>query len=663
MCGIHGALSLRGDWRPEAALHEAMGQVARHRGPDDHGFHLDGEALIGMQRLAIIDLAGGHQPIANETGTVWAVCNGEIYNFRELRRQLQQGGHTFATQSDSEVVVHLYETYGDDFVTHLDGMFAVAVWDAVRRRLLLARDHLGIKPLYYRADAQRLLFASEAKSLLAVPGVTPALCRDALREYLHLGYAPAPLSMFEGIRRLAPGSLLVAEEGRVVQRRYWRVGQDADAGQRFGSLDGWAEAVRARVDAAVRAQMVSDVPLGAFLSGGIDSSAVVAAMAGASDQAVRTYAIGFDPAGSAGAFYNELPFARRVAGLFGTRHREIEVAPDAAALLPELLWHLDEPLADSAFVTTYLVSRFAREDVTVILCGVGGDELFGGYRRYLGPSLDRYYRLIPAWLRRQVLTPLARRLPADRHSPLLNLTRYARSYMLADSLDFTDRYRAYVQVFAGAAVDALLGEADAGSDDALRRAFEAHADGDPVRRLMHVDLETQLPDDLLMLTDKMSMACSLECRVPLLDRQLVDLASAMPSRHKIRGRTLKHVLKTAFAGVLPDDILHRRKRGFGAPMGAWLRAELRPLLGQLLSREAVQTRGLLAWPVVERTIRAHESSEEDHTDHLLSLLNLELWCRLFLDGRSVQDVAGELAQAGGGGHGTPASAPARRVAS
>jgi asparagine synthase (glutamine-hydrolysing) len=664
MCGIHGALSLRNSWRPEPSLHRAMGTIAVHRGPDDDGFHLDGEVLIGMQRLSIIDLQGGHQPIANEDESLWMVCNGEIYNFRELRAKLMQRGHRFRTDSDSEVILHLYEEHGDEFVQRLDGMFAFALWDARRRRLLIGRDHVGIKPLYYRNDGERLLFASEAKSILAAPGVSASLSRSALRDYLKLGYAVAPNSMFEGISRLEPGSLLLCEGGRLSTRRYWRPGDQYGAPPQFASHDDWIAATRDHLERATRAQMVSDVPLGAFLSGGIDSSAVVAMMAGHSEQPVRTYAIGFGTDGSAGAFYNELPYAREVASLFGTQHREIEVAPDAARLLPQLLWHLDEPIADSAFITTYLVSRFAREDVKVILCGVGGDELFGGYRRYLGPSLDRYYHLIPKWVRHGVLSPIARRLPADRHAPLMNLARYARSYVLADELDFADRYRAYIQVFAEGAVNDLLveDEKQRPGADALARAFEAHARvEDPLRQLMHVDMETQLPDDLLLLTDKMSMATSLECRVPFLDRSLVEFASAMPASLKIRGRTLKHVLKQALAGTLPEHILHRRKRGFGAPMGAWLRAELRPLLNELLSREVVEARGLLRWPVIEQTIRQHENAEEDHTDHLLALLNLEVWSRLYLDGNSVDDVSASLGEAA---HGRPAVPDHRaRVAS
>lgn len=641
MCGIHGLLAFTERHRPDPMLHARMGGVTRHRGPDDDGFLADGDVLIGMRRLAIIDVAGGHQPMLNEDESVAVVCNGEIYNFRALRARLERRGHRFRTKSDTEVIVHAYEEYGDDFVRELDGMFGFALWDRRRRRLLLGRDRIGIKPLYYLHDGGRLAFASEAKALLELPGMRAELDHDRLRGYLTLGYAAAPGTLLAGIRKLPPATLMVVEDGRAEQRRYWQLpsgGHDARSDAQ------WMEGARERMEEAVHEQMVSDVPLGAFLSGGIDSSAVVAFMTRHSGRPVKTYSIGFGGS-SAGAYYNELPYARRVAELFGTDHHEIEVTPDAATLLPQLLWHLDEPVADSAFVTTYLVSEFARRDVTVILCGVGGDELFGGYRRYLGPYYDRWYARLPRWLRRGVLAPIARRLPSDRHSPLMNLSRYARSYMLADELGFEERYRSYVQVFERAAATAILRGREDDVPDALMRAFDEVPDDDPIYRMFAVDLATQLPDDLLLLTDKMTMATSLECRVPLLDTQLVELAARMPSRLKVHGRQLKHVMKEALEDVLPDEILHRRKRGFGAPMGAWLKRELKPLLRTVLSRGAVERREIFDWSRVEQTIALHEANRADHTDHLLALLNFELWCRMYIDGERPADLGEALREA------------------
>lgn len=637
MCGIHGILDRRGEPLPDTDLHRLMGDATVHRGPDDEGSYRNREVLIGMRRLSIIDVAGGHQPIANEDGTLQMVCNGEIYNFRELRARLLELGHKFRTSSDSEVIVHLYEEYGDEFVKHLDGMYGFALWDSRRRRLLLGRDRLGIKPLYYHLDDARVIFASEIKAILSVPGVSPELDPAALTEYLSLGYVPAPLSMFRGIRKLPPASLMVCESGRCDIRRYWQLPDSVDDDTSEGE---WIERVRHAMEAAVESQMVSDVPLGAFLSGGIDSSSIVAWMSRKSDQPVKTYSIGFQ--GSTGsAYYNELPFARQVAEQFGTDHHEILVQPDVATLLPKLIWHMDEPIADAAFITTYLVSEFARKSVTVILSGVGGDELFGGYRRYLGEHYRSYYNKVPGWVRANVLTPLARRMPSDRHSPLLNLSRYARSFILANEQSFEERYRSYIEVFDGADLSGLLVAPKLPDHSAFDRAT-AGASGDALRRLMSIDLETQLPDDLLLLTDKMSMATSLECRVPLLDQRLVELSAQMPSQLKIRGRELKYVLKEALAGILPDEILYRKKRGFGAPMGAWLKHELAPMLRTILSQETIERRGIFRWEQVAETISAHEANRADRTDHLMGLLNLELWCRIYLDGQSPADVAEQI---------------------
>jgi len=638
MCGIYGIVSLAGR-SPAADDLRSMAAVTVHRGPDDDGVYTADGIAIGMRRLSIIDLAGGHQPISSADETLWVVCNGEIYNFRELRAELQARGHRFKTRSDTEVILHAYAEHGDRCVEHVGGMFAFALWDGRKKRLLLGRDRLGIKPIYYYQDGRRLIFASEAKAILAVPGVPCEIDPAALQQYLSLGYVPAPLSIFRGIRKLPVASLLVVEDGHVHTRRYWGLPPVDDS----RSESQWIEELRAELERAVVSQMVSDVPLGAFLSGGIDSSATVAFMAKHSAQPVKTYAIGFDT-GSAGSYYNELPYARRVATRFQTDHREIVVRPDVVQLLPKLLWHLDEPIADSAFLTTYLVAEFARRDVTVILSGVGGDELFGGYRRYLDGYYDRFYRRLPTLVRERVLHPLASRLPADRHSRLLDLSRLARDFLLARDLPFPERYRAYVGVFDPEAVKALALSSNGERWDPLLETFATapHQD-DELRVLLEVDLATQLPDDLLMLTDKMTMATSLECRVPLLDHGLVEFAARLPSHLKIRGRELKHVLKKALAGTLPDDILHRPKRGFGAPLGAWIKDELAPFTRRLLSRQSVVRRGLLRPDVVEETLALHQTNRADRTDHLLALINLEVWCRIYLDRRQPTDVSAELA--------------------
>jgi asparagine synthase (glutamine-hydrolysing) len=619
-----------------------MANVTLHRGPDDEGQYQNGNIALGMRRLSIIDLAGGHQPIANEDGTIQVVCNGEIYNYRELRGTLRAAGHRFRSGSDSETLVHLYEEHGDGFVTQLNGMFAFALWDARRHRLVIGRDRLGIKPLYYRQDLTELTFASELKAILAAGDRRVEVDPVALREYVTLGYVAAPRSIVKDIRKLPPASLLVWEQGTVTISRYWGPSIRPDGGDSEGE---WVRAFRETMERAVHSQMVSDVPLGAFLSGGLDSSTVVAMMAKQASAPIKSYSIGFDTAVGSG-YYNELPWARRVADRFRTDHREILVRPEVAELLPTLLWHLDEPIADSAFVTTYLVAAFARQDVTVILSGVGGDELFGGYRRYLGGYYDRYYDLVPRWLRRHVLSPLSRTLPSDRHSAGMNLLRLFRTYVGSHEASFEERYRAYVQVFDRLGVEALLQEPAPESLDALSAAFREMSDADPLSCMMGVDLLTQLPDDLLQLTDRMTMATSLECRVPFLDNTMVDLSLRMPSDLKIKGRGLKHVVKKALGDVLPREILERGKRGFGAPVGAWFRHDLAGLVKGVLSREAVEERGVFRWDAVRRTIALHDANREDHTDHMLALLNFELWSRIYVDGRSPASVEAELVEAG-----------------
>jgi asparagine synthase (glutamine-hydrolysing) len=642
MCGIHGMI--RFDGRPvESGLLSVMGNITSHRGPDDEGQYIDptGQCGIAMRRLSIIDPQGGHQPLHSDDQQIQLVCNGEIYNFRELREQLIAQGARFSTGSDCEVIVHLYERYQDGCVDFLRGMFNLALWDSRRKRLLLARDRLGIKPLYLLHTSQWLAFATESKALLALPGVSAQLDRSVLPSYLHLGYVPAPHSLISGITQLPSATVLVVESGKTSRRLYWSLSVKTESDR---AQTEWVAQTREAVDAAVHRQMVSDVPIGAFLSGGVDSSAVVAAMARHSDRPVRTYAIGFS-GGSAESFYNELPFARQVAEHLGTHHREIQVTPDMVTLLPRLLWHLDEPIADSAFLTTYLVSEFARQDVKVILSGVGGDELFGGYRRYLSEHMQHRLRRLPAWLIRWARTA-AGYLPTDRHGAWSNRIRLARSVLESTGLSASQRYRLYVQALHRDTVASLLIEPPAAPlqamHDALDSTFDRFADADPVNQLCSVDLYTQLPDDLLLLTDKMSMAVSLECRVPLLDESLVELASRMPGDVKIRNGCLKHVLKESLRGQLPDQLIDRPKRGFGMPVGAWFKGPLRGMVNGLLGAPALRRRGLFREAPVQSLIDNHMSSRADATDALQTLVNLEIWSRVTLDREDPLKVSDDL---------------------
>ncbi|HEX6996393.1 MAG TPA: asparagine synthase (glutamine-hydrolyzing) [Gammaproteobacteria bacterium] len=640
MCGIVGTVQL-GDVRrygPDDV--RRMADLIRHRGPDDDGVRDCGDVVIGMRRLSIIDLAGGHQPIGNEDGSVWVVMNGEIYNFRELRRSLEALGHRFTTRSDTEVLVHLYEEHGEDFVTRLEGMFGFALWDANRRKLLLARDRLGIKPVYYWRYASGFAFSSEVKAFRALSGFSAAVDTEALSDYLALGYAVAPRTLFAGVSKLPPGTMLVTEGGSFRVVRYWEPPRDVDRSRSAGE---WTEQVAAELDRAVESHLVSDVPLGAFLSGGIDSSAVACLMARHSDGPLNTYSIGYR--GSAVAdYYNELPFAKLVADQLGSRHREIAVQPDVARLLPKLLWHLEEPISDSAITTTYLVSELAAESVKVILSGVGGDELFAGYNRYLGSHYGRYYERIPPWLRRRVLPLLAHALPSGRQNRLMDLGRYAKRFIRADGLDWRQRYKLYIALADDAVLAALQRARSGPPADGFDAVVGEEESTDELLRLLRVDWRTQLSEDLLLLTDKMTMACSIECRVPFLDHRLVELVARIPAEQKAPKGRLKAILKDALRDVLPRPVLERRKRGFGAPVGAWFRQELVPLRRKLLDPRVVAARGLLDPAVVETICGAHDASREDYSDLLLVLLNLEIWSRLYLDGASHEDVAAELAE-------------------
>jgi len=610
-----------------------MGGIIAHRGPDDYG-HFEGRGIgLGMRRLSIIDVAGGHQPIANEDETVWLVLNGEIYNFQSLRAELEQKGHTFRTRTDTEVIAHLYEDEGVALFKRLRGMFAIALWDTKRERLILGRDRIGEKPLYVRREPNRLLFASELKSILQADGVPRRLNSRALQEYLALGYVPAPLTMLEGFEKICPGHYLIAEAGRVEDHEYW----DVPCGRvEQRHEEEWLELLREKLLETIKSQLVSDVPLGAFLSGGIDSSTIVAAMARITGRPVKTYSIGYEDEHS---YYNELPYAKIVAKAFGTDHHEIIVRPDVSDLLPKLIWHLDEPIADSACLTTYLVSKLARESVTVILSGVGGDELFGGYRRYLGDSVRRWYQFLPGPVRHTLLPALLQHVPQDRGTAWKDYARYAAAFVKTAEQNAAARYMSYVTLFSPQVQrDLVIKQRNGGAngDDspaqALQQYFARCTESDSLNRIIYADLKASLPDDLLALTDRMSMAASVECRAPLVDYELIELASRMPSSLKVRGITMKYLLKKAVAPWLPREVIKRKKRGFGAPVGAWLRNELKPLTKALLSEDQVRRRGLLHWPAVQAILQSHDQQRCDNTDHIFALIALEVWCRIYLDG-------------------------------
>ena len=617
-----------------------MADAIIHRGPDDDGVYDAKEVVIGMRRLSIIDLDGGHQPISNEDRSVWVVSNGEIYNFQKLREELLSKGHSFSTHSDTEVLVHLYEEHGESFLQRLEGMFALALWDSNRRKLIVARDRLGIKPVYYWNFGGGFAFASEIKALLPLTGFSPALCTDALGDYLGIGYAVAPKTVFEGVHKVEPGCYLRWSDGQLSRERYWSLPEHTDDSLTYAD---WVEKVRCELQRAVADHMVSDVPVGAFLSGGIDSSAVTALMRRASNSELNTYSIGY--AGSKVAdYYNELPFAKIVADQLGSNHREIAVQPDVAALLPKLMWHLEEPISDSATTTTYLVSELASESVKVILSGVGGDELFAGYTRHLGGHYDRRYQHVPAWFRTRLLPQIARLLPSGRQNRLMDMSRYAKRFIQAGQLDWRERYAYYLAIADDNVVEGLLGQLGSSRTNGLAKAAREEASSDELLRLLRIDWQTQLSENLLLLTDKMSMACSLECRVPFLDHKLVELAASIPSQHKLPGGRLKGLLKDSLRDVLPRSVIERRKRGFGAPVGAWFKNELAAMRSNLLDRQSIERRGVMDPDVVQKLCAEHDKNREDYTDLILVLMNIELWSRIFLDGQSHTDVAEELVE-------------------
>jgi asparagine synthase (glutamine-hydrolysing) len=622
VCGIAGVLRKDGAPAADAPLREMLGALA-HRGPDDEGRYADAHVALGARRLSIIDVVGGHQPLSNEDGTVWAVLNGEIYNYRELRKELLRRGHRLKTGSDTETLVHLYEDQGDDFVSSLNGMFGLALWDVPRRRLLLARDRLGIKPLYYYEGPACLVFGSELKALLASGLVPRALDEQAVREYLQLLYVPAPRSIWEGARKLPPGHLLVCENGRVLSRRYWSLPDDpVDEAPLEDQLARFGELFRD----AVALQMRSDVPYGAFLSGGIDSSAVVGTMASLAKEPVKTFSIGF----AAARRYDELPFARAVAQRFGTEHEEFVVEPKVFELLEEMAFFYDEPFADAASMPTYVLAGLTRQKVKVVLSGDGGDELFAGYDRYRSEQLALWAARLPEWIRRGVLTPLLAALPVPADWRMGDYVRLARKKLELLSLPADERYVRHFDSWSPGEFARLQGEALRGLPPMEAGArylatLRAASGRDFLNRRLALDLQTWLPDQMLTKVDRATMAKGLEARVPLLDHRLVEFAMRLPQASKLSLFTLKRFLRLAFRELLPREILGRPKHGFEVPTDEWLRGPLRGFLEAALQPARIGRHGLYDAAFVEELKREHQQRKRNRSRELFQLLVFELW--------------------------------------
>jgi asparagine synthase (glutamine-hydrolysing) len=627
MCGIAGFISSERDSPVEQRqiLLDKMCKIITYRGPDEQGQVVRDRAALGMRRLSVIDLKSGQQPIYTEDGNLAIVFNGEIYNYRELKKELEKLGHTFKSQSDTEVVVHAYEEFGPACLEKFRGMFAIAIWNFDEESLFLARDRVGKKPLFYSlAENGDLVFGSELKSLLLHANIDRTLDLAALDSYLTFGYVPEEFCIFKSVQKLGPGMFLLYRNGKLHNERYWNF---ADTEPVDIKTEGeYSEALRAKIKDAVEVRLISEVPLGAFLSGGVDSSAVVGLMSEISPVPIKTFSIGFNEAS-----FDELKFARVSAKQFGTDHHEFIVTPNLIDIVDELVWHFDEPFADSSALPTYMVSKLAREFVTVVLTGDGGDELFAGYTRYVIDKKRSGFVNLPEYFRRGVLRPLSEKLPHGA---------FGKNYLYNVSLDSVDRYidslsqfniprkrSLYSQEF----FSTLNSEFGAGERDFQAIAGEVST-GNSIDRLMYLDSKTYLPGDILTKVDRMTMANSVEARAPLLDHELIELVGRIPTNLKLNGYQTKYILKKAMEGLVPDEILYREKQGFAVPLAKWINNELRERIHSDLKDRRTLERGYFKPSYIEVLLSEHSEGRRDHSHALWLLWMLELWHRKFVDG-------------------------------
>lgn len=619
MCGICGALHL--DGRPvEAEVISAMNQTLRHRGPDGDGFFCDGPVALAMRRLSIIDIAGSDQPLYNEDRSVTVVFNGEIFNYLDLRAQLIQKGHRFHTNGDGETIAHLYEEYGLDAPKHLRGQFAFLLWDSHGQRFLMARDRMGQKPLYYYYDGRVFVCGSEIKALLSHPDVPRESALDdaeMLALYLGYGYIPAPRTAFKGIHALLPGHLLTLHDKILSTRPYWSLPEVVDAVESPRPIAEYASEMLSLLEEAVRLRLIADVPLGAFLSGGLDSSLIVALMRKHSSGPVKTFSIGFEGDDS----FDETPYAQQVAHTLETEHTAFTVKPEALSLLPKLVWQYDQPFADSSAIPTYIVSELTRKQVTVALNGDGGDELFAGYERFYAASLVQKWGGLPqfAW---KLMAKLLAALPEGTgyYDRIKRAGRFARAASLPLPLAYFD----WVRLFDGHTIQHLTGQPDHAGEDFLRLFIGKKG----LPGILHANMTTYLPDDLLVKADRCSMAASLEARSPFMDHPLVEYAAKIPFDLKLKERVGKYILKEAARALLPEAIIHRKKHGFGVPLGSWLRRDMTLVRDSLLDGHLSRQVNRAA---VRQLIDEHTAGQRDHGQRLWTLLTLEEWQRRFID--------------------------------
>jgi len=632
MCGICGVFDYGGSGGVGKDTIEGMCDVITHRGPDESGIYLDKDIGLGHRRLSIIDLSSGRQPIHNEDESVWISYNGEVYNHEDLRTRLEDMGHSFSTHTDTEAIVHLYEEFGITAFSQLNGMFAIALWDSMKETLYLVRDMLGIKPLYYTLTDKKIVFGSELKAILQYPGINRKVDLSALDEYLTLNYILAPKTIFEGIRKLQPGRILKVGREGASETEFWKLSHKTQNTDPQHHID----EVRRLLADSVKIRLMSDVPLGAFLSGGIDSSAVVAFMSQASDKPVKTFTMGF-----ADESFSEIKYARIVSEAFGTEHHELIVEPDAVELVGKLVEGFDEPFADYSAIPTYMVSELARKHVKVCLSGDGGDESFGGYDRYAAVNASRYLRVIPKPVRYGIKS-VVDRLPVENKDG--SIVKRAKRFLEACDLPEKERYISWVTIFSQKEREQLYAEGlfeNIGLLDSahkIEERFNVAGVPDIMANVMYADLHTYLPGDLLVKVDRTSMMHSLEVRVPFLDHRLVEYATTIPSSLKVHGLALKYLFKTAMSGVLPDEILVRRKHGFSVPLGSWFRGELSGVVDDILGNPKAKYTRYFRGEEVKKIVDQHRRRARDNTHKIWAILMFELWHRRYIDGEKISGV-------------------------
>jgi len=628
MCGICGFIYEDANKFVDVSLINRMCDTITHRGPDDVGLYVEKNVGLGMRRLSIIDLVTGKQPISNEDGTIWIVFNGEIYNHDDLRRELQVKGHSFKTKTDTEAIIHAYEEYGEDCTAKLNGMFAFAIWDQRKQKLFISRDRLGIKPLYYFYDRDRFIFGSEIKAILKAGNIPRQIDRQALDNFLTFEYIPAPLSILQDVKKLLPGHSIVFSNNELKITRYWELTfSDNDS-----SEDEVKRNIRELLSDAVKIRLMSDVPLGAFLSGGIDSSSIVALMSQLMDQPVKTFSIGFEDSS-----YNELNYARLIANTFKTEHHEFIIKPNAVELTESLIHFLDEPFGDFSIFPTYLVSKMAREYVTVVLSGDGGDELFAGYDTYIADRYYRRYGRIPSFLRSKIIPGIAEIVPPSpqKKGAINKIKRFVEGTKLPEDLRHVRWMIFMLEHEKGKLYNHDMNSFIQEKDPYMfvRSYFKNidYFEQDPTSQQLYVDIKTYLVDDILVKVDRMSMATSLEARVPFLDYRFVELAATIPGDLKLRKNQTKYILKKAMEDILPYDILYRGKQGFSIPIKNWLRQDLKPMMTDILAKDKIIREGFFNPSYVEQLKTEHLKGTKNHSHRLWALMMFGMWFDLYMN--------------------------------